>query len=174
MKGSVIAEFVNPPPPPPPPSPLEVSRWTEFACGFCPGGHYSLACIFHFTEYVPPIMQGQIVSPSHVVALSNVPCHGTISIPCHGTISMPCHGTISIPFHGTISIPCHGTISTPCHGTISTPCHGTISIPCHGTISIPCCGTISIPCHVSLTLSDDVVLYGFFMVGLCHVHFTAR
>ena len=116
MKGSVIAEFVTPSPPP---SPLEVSRWTEFACGFCPGGHYSLACIFHFTEYVPPIIQGQIVSPSHVVALSHVPCHGTISIPCHGTISIPCHGTISTPCHGTISIPCHGTISIPCHVSLT-------------------------------------------------------
>ena len=91
-----------------------MSRWTEFASGFCPGGHYSLACIFHFTEYVPPlppIIQGQTVSPSHVVALSHVPCHGTISIPCHGTISIPCHGTISIPCHGTISIPCHVSLT---------------------------------------------------------------
>ena len=135
-------------------SPLEVSRCTEFASGFCPGGDCSLSCTFHFTEYVPPlppIFQGQTVSPSHVVALSHVPCHGTISIPCHGTISIPCHGTISIP----------------CHGTISIPYHGTISIPCHGTISIPCHGTISIPCHVSLTLSDDVVCTVWFLYVGC-------
>ena len=129
MNISVIAEFV--PRPPPPTSPLVVSRWTEYACGLCPGGHYSLACIFHFTEYVPPIIQGQIVSPSHVVALSHVPCHGTISTSCHGTISIPCHGTISIPCHGTISIPCLGTISIPCYGTISISCH--VSLRC-GTV----------------------------------------
>ena len=84
-----------------------MSSWTEFASGFCPGGQYSLACIFHFTEYVPPllpIIQGQTVSPSHVVTLSHVPLHGTISISCHGTISIPCHGTISIPCHVSLTL----------------------------------------------------------------------
>ena len=46
VKGSVIAEFVTP-------FPLGVSHWTEFACGFCPGGHYLLACICSIVEYVP-------------------------------------------------------------------------------------------------------------------------
>ena len=159
----MIAEFVTHTPPPPFSSrsvPLDRICLRILSWGLLFASQY-----FPLTEYVPPIMQGQIVSPSHVVALSHVP--GTISIPCHGTISNSCHGTISIPCDGTISIPCHGTISTPCHGTISIPCHGTISTPCHGTISIPC--------HVSLTLSDDVVLYGFFMwVVSCTSHCKIR
>ena len=122
-----------------------MSRWTEFASGFCPGGHYSLACIFLFTEYVPPllpIIQGQTVSPSHVVTLS--PFHVMIQSPSHVMVLSPSHVMVLSPSHVMVLSPSHVMVLSSSHVMVLSPSH-----------------------VVSQTLSDDVVCTVWFLYVGC-------